>query len=357
MKTQSKLTPLPWNLVTRNLHGHELLRKKVHQKISKLEKHLCKFPPGTVHLHISLDRNPKKEFYTAGLTLRVPSNILRAGKSGPDVIKAFDDAVRSLLRELESLKAELRREPLWKRRVRRHALQAIKASGFAPAPQAEGEGPQGLGEVIRELLAANHRRLLRYVRRQLWHDVTAGQLPPNAIDPRAVVNEVARRALLEAGNKPAGGDYLLWFYILARQELARRRKALKTAGAETVPLERQQVLTEDAELAEGYDAEQPLDLIERRLEPPVVETRDLVPDAKAEAPDQTLARRELLAGLRRAVAGWPQAEREAFELYYVEGFEPEEVAMVLGQSPARIRALLKSLGERIRTEVLNQALV
>jgi ribosome-associated translation inhibitor RaiA len=55
MNTQSKLTTLPWNLVTRNLHGHELLRKKVHQKISKLEKHLCKFPQGTVHLHISLD--------------------------------------------------------------------------------------------------------------------------------------------------------------------------------------------------------------------------------------------------------------------------------------------------------------
>ena len=124
-----------------------------------------------------------------------------------------------------------------------------------------------------------------------------------------------------------------------------------------MPLEREQVLTEDAELAEGYDAEQPLDIIERRLEPPVVETRDLVPDAHAEAPDQSLARRELLAGLRRAVAGWPKAEREAFELYYVEGFESDEVAMVLGQSPARIRTLLKSLGERIRTEVLNQAFV
>lgn len=357
MKTRNQLIALPWNLVTRNLHGHELLRKKVHQKICKLEKHLCKFPTGTVHLHITLDRNPKKEFYTAGLTLRLPSNILRAEKSGPDVIKTFDDAVRSLLRELESLKAELRRESLWKRRARREALHQVKASGFAPVPQAEGEGPQSLGDVIRELLAANHRRLLRYVRRQLWHDVTAGELPPHAIDARAVVDEVARRALLEAGKKPAGLSYLLWFYILARRELARRRKALKTAGAETVSLETEKVLAEDAELAEGYDAEQPLDIIERHLEPPVVEARDLVPDTRAETPDETLARRELLAGLRRAVAGWPKAERDAFELYYVEGFEPEEVAMVLGQPPARVRTLLQSLGERIRAEVLDQALI
>jgi|GEM_PF-6911300 len=25
---------LPWNLVTRHLHGHDLLRKKLHQKIN-----------------------------------------------------------------------------------------------------------------------------------------------------------------------------------------------------------------------------------------------------------------------------------------------------------------------------------
>ena len=42
------LKELPWNLVTKNLHGHELLRKKIHQKISKLEKHLKHFPADSV---------------------------------------------------------------------------------------------------------------------------------------------------------------------------------------------------------------------------------------------------------------------------------------------------------------------
>src|SRR5436190_7050042 len=44
----------PWNLVTKNRHGHELLREKLREKIHKLETHLKHFPPGAVHLQIRL---------------------------------------------------------------------------------------------------------------------------------------------------------------------------------------------------------------------------------------------------------------------------------------------------------------
>jgi hypothetical protein len=46
-----------------------------------------------------------------------------------DVIKAFDDAVKALLRELASLKADLRREAYWKRKDRRKELHAVKSAG------------------------------------------------------------------------------------------------------------------------------------------------------------------------------------------------------------------------------------
>src|SRR5205085_9865053 len=81
---RNTLTALPWNLVTKNLHGHELLRKKLHQKITKLEKHLEHFPPDTVHLQIVLERHPKKPLHSAALNLRVPSNILHSEKSSAD---------------------------------------------------------------------------------------------------------------------------------------------------------------------------------------------------------------------------------------------------------------------------------
>jgi ribosomal subunit interface protein len=347
---------IPWNLVTRNLHGHELLRKKLLQKIQKLTRHLRRFPPGTVHLLVVLEKHPKKEEYTAGLTLRVPSNILRAEQSGGDVIQALDEAVKTLLRELESLKAELRRDMFWKRKARRAALRQMKAAGFAAEPQPEGEGPQNMGDVIRALLAEHYQRLLRFVRRQLWHDITAGELAPGAIDPRAVVDEVARRALREPGRKPARVSWVLWLFQLARQELQRRRKEVQRRQKEVVPIETETQVPE-ALLAEGYDPEQPLDIIERELEPPVATTADLVADPRAEPPDQWVARRELLGELRRLVSQWPRQEREAFELHFVEGFEPEEVAMILGLTAAQGRALIQQIQARLRNALLELAAV
>jgi ribosome-associated translation inhibitor RaiA len=84
-----------WNLVTKNLEPHAFLEKKLHQKITKLERHLKHFPPDTVHLHVGPERHPPKEQSHAALTLRLPSNILRGERAAPDAIKAFDDAVKA----------------------------------------------------------------------------------------------------------------------------------------------------------------------------------------------------------------------------------------------------------------------
>jgi ribosomal subunit interface protein len=328
------------------------LRKKIHEKISKLGKHLEHFPSDTVHLHIALGRNPKKPLYTAALTLRVPSNILRSEKSSPDLIKALNEAVTALLRELESLKSQLRRETSWKRKVRREELHQVKGVGFATEPQAEGTGPHKPADVIRELLERHQCRLLRYVRRYLWHEVNAGELPRGAIDARDIVDEVVRRALAAPEKRPAKLNWLLWLYVLTRQEMLRYLKEWKSQVERTESLEEPRVVSDDLELASGYDAEQPLDIIEKEIEPPVAESKDQTPDACAKSPAELVARQELLAEMRKAASTWPKAEREAFELHFVEGFELDEIAMLLGQPINRVQELIASLQMRLRTEVL-----
>ena len=69
---------LNWNLTTKNMHPHGLLKQKLAQKIGKLETHLEHFPADAVHLLVSLERHPKKPWFGASLTLHVPSNTLRA---------------------------------------------------------------------------------------------------------------------------------------------------------------------------------------------------------------------------------------------------------------------------------------
>ena len=172
------------------------------------------------------------------------------------------------------------------------------------------------------------------------------------MDARAVVDEVARLALAAPEKKPAELGFVLWFYALARQELDRRRQALQAQARDTVALEEPTLLPEDAEAAAGYDAEQPLDIIEEVLEPPVVEAKDLMADPRATPPDEAAARKDLLDQMQKAANGWPKPEREAFELYFVEGFESEEIGMVLGVSVKRAHELLAGIRGRVRATLM-----
>jgi RNA polymerase sigma factor (sigma-70 family) len=346
-----------WNIVTKGFHAHEQVHQKVRSALSKLERHLEHFPSDAVHLQVMLEKHPRKPQFTAGLVLRVPSNILRSAQDASDPVSALSGTVRTLLRQLESLKSELRREVLWKRKSRRAELRATKPLRFAAAPLTNGTGPQNLGDVMGALLEENYARLLRYVRRHLWHEVRLKKLPAGAVDARAVVDEVARLGLAAPDRKPAGLAFLLWFYLLARRELARRCKAVRTQAQETVPLEEPRVLPEDAEAAAGYEPEQPLDIVEQVLEPPVVETKDLIPDPRTAPPDEVVAQRELLEGVQNTANNWPKTEREVFELYFVEGFEPDEIAMVLGVSVKEAEGLLAGIRGRVRDALLAQSAV
>jgi len=354
--TTSELPTLLWNLVAKNIHPHEQLRKKLRQKISKLEKHLQHFPAGTVHLHVALEKHPRKPLFRVGLTLRVPANILCSERHAADPIPALDRAVKALLRELAGLKSELRREAVWKRRQRRAALHQAKAARFAEQPLPAGVGPQTLADSISALFQEHYRQLVAYVRRQLWRDETAGDIATGAVDPRAVVDEVARHCLAEPERKPADMSYPVWFYSLARKELRVCMKAVREQATQTVPLDEPRVLPHEAGRAEGYEPEQPLDILQEKLEPPVVETKDLLPDPRALPPDEEVARRDFIDYLQNASTSWPKVERDIFALHFLDGFDVDEVAMIEGLKPSEVERHIQTLQSRVR-EMIESAAV
>jgi ribosome-associated translation inhibitor RaiA len=116
---------LKWSLLATGMRPHAQILNKLEQKIVKLETHLEHFPPDAVHLQVHLQRQPRNIGFLAALTLRLPSNILRAQKVGPDPVPAFDLAIKALLRELAVLKSALRRESQWSHVERGATLPAI----------------------------------------------------------------------------------------------------------------------------------------------------------------------------------------------------------------------------------------
>jgi DNA-directed RNA polymerase specialized sigma24 family protein/ribosome-associated translation inhibitor RaiA len=345
---------LAWNLVSKHIHPHDQLQDKIRQKISKLEEHLQHFPPEAVHLLVILEAHPKRDVFTAALTLRLPSNILHSRKEAKsDPVPAFDKAMRALLRELEDFKAELRHEDTWQRLVRPPKLRPAKPVRFAPTPHPAG--PRSLSETLAQMIRRYHGRLLYHVQRQLHRDQVDGEVPRGAFRAEVVVDEVVRQALSNPQAKPEELSYRLWLFSLARRELKRRYRRLRVDGARNVPIEETTLVADDAELVQGYDAEQPLGIIEEKLEPPIVVRGDLMADTHSPAPDVVAAEHDLVDYLHRVTAAWPEKERAVFDLHFLEGFDPDEVAMLEGLRPAQAVQMIDTVQSRLRGLLLSAA--
>jgi ribosomal subunit interface protein len=331
---------IPWNIVTKNISPGDAripLEKKLQQKIAKFDRFVSHFPSDAVHLQIVLEKHPRKDRYLASLTLRVPSDILHSEEAGRDLIGAFDNAVKSLLRKLKSYKSNLHGEKFWKRKARREKLHALKATGFALEPQEEGVGPQTHKEVVRELFQQHYKEFLRHARRHILQDELAGDLPKDAVNARDVLNEVARRAEAKAGQGPKRGSWLTWFYRLIHQELKRQRRLWKQNPGGYVPVDKREPSREDTRVTAGW-----------------APTDDASRDRDEVSPVEIVARKDVVAQLEQDMRNWPRPEREVFELYYVEGFEPEEIAMVTRQPLKTVRENLESIQQRLREEMLAQ---
>jgi len=350
-------THISWNIVARGVRVTSLLQEKIRKRNGKFEKHLKRFPIDAVHLHIALEKNPGEPPYSAALSLRLPSTVLHAVKFHDSALSAFEEASDVLLRQLVEHKRDLRREAEWKRHKRRTGARPKGKPRFAPEPMAEGTGPQSQTDVMRDLAARHYRKLRQHVRRLLWHDAMAGEIPWGAIDDRAVVDESIEQALADPERKPRDLDFDLWLRHLIHINLERRRREWQRNNREIVSLSEDLPVPEDIDEADGYDAEQPLDIIEQAEEPPAVERADLTEDPSSESPAETVARHDLIDALRRVVSKWPGELREIFEMYYVEGLDPEDISLVIGRRADEVNKLLDEVQARLRETVLDSSVL
>lgn len=345
---------LSWNVVAKNIHPHEQLQQKLREKISKLERYLQRFRPDAVHLQVVLSRQARKEVFTAALTLRVPSHVLQSTKSAGDPIAALDQSVKALLREITAFKAGLRREAVWKRTARRQQLHEEKPFRFAAMPLGPGEGPETLAEVVREVVKEQYDQMLFYIRRQLWRAGTEGSIPRDSIDAEAVADEVARQAISRPGSKPADQTYRLWLYSLARRELERRFRDLTDQARTCLSLNATPERPHLASRDEGYADGEPVSLYEARADQDDDETRELLADSHVRPPDIEASDHDLIEHFHTAAQDWPKEERSVFELHFLEGFEPDEIAMLEKLKTNQVDKLIGQVQARLR-EVLAEA--
>jgi DNA-directed RNA polymerase specialized sigma24 family protein len=71
-------------------------------------------------------------------------------------------------------------------------------------------------------------------------------------------------------------------------------------------------------------------------------------------PDEIVAAKDAIPRLQQDLRNWPRPDREVFERYFVEGLEPEKIAMVTRQPLKIVRKTISSIQDRLREEMLAQ---
>jgi len=192
-------------------------------------------------------------------------------------------------------------------------------------------------------------RLYELVRHQLAYFESAGDLMPGELTPEDVVDAVLLRAYHEFVKQPAEREVGGWLVDLAKEQLRREVKRIKSERNRTVHIEedipetppQEEVTTLGEEILEFYQPDEDLKL------------EDIFPDVDISTPEQmAAAKEELLRCVNAALARMPRAWRRALRLRHGEGLTDEELAEALDKQEPEIERILEYARQHLRESLL-----
>jgi DNA-directed RNA polymerase specialized sigma24 family protein/ribosome-associated translation inhibitor RaiA len=317
------------------------LEKEFNQHIQKVGKRLQVFRPELVHLHAIIEENNARQGPLVSLNLRLPSGQMTAKEAGPTATAAVKTAFDQLVEQITKHKDLLRNEHKWPRRRR---------VGRRPEPQVPFEDtlaavqPAAIsGADVSSYINANFTQLQRYVEREIRYRENLGQFRSNQVTPEEVLDEAVANALDNSQEKPDLIGLEAWLYrlaLLAINTVARR-------DGEQVP---------EVPLEHAYRQTDVHDVDELQMQfhqpDEAVINRDLIADQRVSTPEATAASDEMIDLVEAALLGVPSEHREAFLLYAVEGFTPNEIAVITSRPVEQVRAGIVSAREHLRKSLV-----
>ncbi len=310
----------------------EHARKAIDRKIQKLEAMLEKFQPDMVKLRMKLNKLNKREEYTVDLILELPNKTLRASKSGDKLSKALNESFNSLIREVKKFKAFLRREPDYKRKIRPTYKEMLLKTTT----------PEETQELYLDFIEKNFQRFYNFAYREIRNRIYQGLLKPGEL----MVQDVLDEAILKISEEvePNFDEKQVRKRVYQAIETIIKRK-VKEVRFRRVPLEKTVEIHDlDTELYEYY---QPDD---------VVKVEDVIPDPTSPEPEDWYEEEEIEETVDRVISLLPNRWRQALQLVEMEGFSPEEVAMIQGVPAEQVKQEVENAKQFIREKLQDYGL-
>jgi RNA polymerase sigma factor (sigma-70 family) len=312
------------------------LEKQTQHQLEKLGKHLQVFRRDLVHVRGIVEESSAREGFVVSLNLRLPSGqmaVQEKSSTATAVIKAGFDA---LLEQLKRHKQVLRRKHKWVRRrdAEHPGAETVPFEDTVAAMRPEIVSSLDIASYIDVSLPS----LERFVERQIAYRETLGELVPGQVAPEDVVAEAIATALGDELEKPERIKIEPWLYRLAREAID--QVSADDGDTGDVPLDRhhgtQNVQASDEARLQFHQPD------EKLLE------EDFIADGHAGNPEEMMARGELIKLVQLALRDSRRADREAFILYAVEGFDQEEIAAITGHTLEEVGTSIRKSREHLQ---------
>ncbi|MGB9105091.1 MAG: sigma factor-like helix-turn-helix DNA-binding protein [Terriglobales bacterium] len=320
------------------------LDKEFNQHIEKMGKRLQFFRPELVHLHAIIEEKSAREGPSVALNLRLPSGQMAAKVNGPTPTAAIKAAFEQLVEQLTKHKDMLRNAHQWprRRRVGSTRPQQVPFEETLAAVQP----PTISGEDVRSFINANFTLLFRFVERELRYRENLGLIRRDQVSPEEVVDEAVANALDNGEDKPELVSLEPWLYRLARRAIDQ----LASRNGEQVP---QVPLDHAYRQTDVHDADE----LQMQFHQPdeAVNNEDVIADVRVSTPEASAASDEMITLVEYALLGAKPEGREAFLLYAVEGFTPDEIAVITSRPVDEVRTSIAGAREHLRKSLVDPA--
>ena len=297
------------------LRNHE---KLIDRQCRKIEKMLQTFSADAVDLNVNVVRLSRGSQYQTGLVLSLPQRAIRVEEIEDNATSSIVRAFAELRRRVKRFKSQLSRERLW----RRDPLRTWKE---APSPAARE---------FQDSVQDNLEKIENYIRRELYHNVVAGVMPPGLLEPHALLDEVFLEVTTSPGDRPTDLSMEQWMFQVARQRVKERLQSLENHRDDASVQETAKPETRwEDELLNFYQPDEMLHI------------EDLVRDGSVENPEEIMEREEVEERLQQSIARLPESIRESFVLFALEGFTSDEVSMITGKKSDQVLAEVEKARE------------
>ena len=322
------------------------IEKEINQHVEKLRKRLQVFRPELIHLHATIDQNSTREGISVSLNLRLPSGQIASSRLGTTPIvaikSAFDDLQEQLSKHKDRLRAEHKR--VHPRRTGRTERGHGPRTMPSPMPFEQTLAAVKLPTVseadISSYVNANLYRLVRFIDRELRYREANGELRPESVTPEEVVDETIAAALGDNIEKPERLALEPWLYRLAMRSIDDLARC-STELDESVPLHQ----NTSKPNVQGSDES----TLQFHQPDETMMAQEQIPDRGTATPEQIAYSDEMIAMVEASLSNAPRQDREAFLLFAIEGFSPEEIAAISDRKPEQVHASIRAAREHLRS--------